>query len=273
LLFAGTSKGGKGFLKEALSKLSPTSKNRRVQKACPHCKTLISIRATKCPNEVCGKKVESKAAGKRAAVLERKLAQKTSFKKAWDEIILAAKRLHNCKWGGARLAVLAMKGGEKVDSVMTFGLGGGLRYVGSKKVQASFAQAVKEEIAEERKVRKAAAEAAKMSDKAAPKEQHLPSEGPAADMPAAGGINRPSGTVPNVPTGDGNGLVLSQVLASVVDAMDLFEEQKQLIRAGLVKHEFDLTTAKATNASEFAILFPTVPYARLKALEMSLKEV
>jgi hypothetical protein len=114
--------------------MSPNSRKQLTKEECDKCHTWFSIRATKCPNKDCGVKAVNKAAEKRAAALERKLAQKITYGKAWSQFTLAAQVLHQSKPTGARISVLVMKQGETVDSVQTFGVGGGQRFVNSKKV-------------------------------------------------------------------------------------------------------------------------------------------
>lgn len=203
-----------------MSKMSPNSRKQLTKKECDKCHTWYSIRATKCPNTDCGVKAVNKAAEKRAAASERKLAQKITHRKAWSQFVLAAQVLHNSKPTGARISVLVMKKGETVESIQTFGLGGGQRFVNSKRVQDSFVSAMREEIAEESKARKLAEKAARQAEKAtAPDEQTSGAQsGRAVEQrpPNASSRNRS--------------------LASAVDSMENFDEAaKNVLKACLEK--------------------------------------
>ncbi|GAQ91898.1 hypothetical protein KFL_008780010 [Klebsormidium nitens] len=68
--------------KEALSKMSPTSRKQIMKKQCEDCDTWNGIRAKKCSNEECGVELGNKAAEKRAAALQKKLATRTSDERA-----------------------------------------------------------------------------------------------------------------------------------------------------------------------------------------------
>jgi hypothetical protein len=266
---AGTEKRGGFHRKEALSKMSPNSRQQLIKKQCKSCNTWNGIRATKCLNKECGVELENKAAEKRAAMREKKLSTKLSYKKAWDQFVLAAQVLHNSKPTGARISILAMKMGEAVDSVQTFGLGGGQRFVNSRKVQESFIAAMKEQTLEESKARRTAEKAARELERAAAAEQ-LPAdicgqEQARAQVPATNTRDAPARAGPSD---------APSTLALVVDGMSQFSEaMKKAIRSCLTKEGFDLETVKATTTTEFRELFPNAPFGWWKALEAYLSKL
>jgi hypothetical protein len=120
-----------------------------------------------CPNEECGQEAVNKAAQKRALALQKRLAKKLTYKKALENVVLAAQRLNNSKPSGARIAILAMKSGVGVESISTFGLGGGQRFVQSPNIQEAFTKAMQLVINEEQKAtRRAKKEVAMKAEEA-----------------------------------------------------------------------------------------------------------
>jgi hypothetical protein len=131
--------------------LSPNSKYQLTIKKCDGCGTRYPLRKKVCLNEECGQEAVNKAAQKRALALEKRLAKKLTYKKALENLVLAAQRLHDSKPSGARIALLAMKSGVSVESVSTFGLGGGQRFVQSPNIQEAFTKAMLLEINESKR--------------------------------------------------------------------------------------------------------------------------
>lgn len=249
--------------------MSPGSRKQLTMKQCTECGTRFSIRVTTCRNEACGVKVDNKAAQKRAVTRERKLLQKVTFKKAWDSLMLAAQVMHNSKPNGARISIFAMKKGEKVDSVLTFGLGGGQRFVESLKLQERFSLAMGQEVLEERKAEKVAREAAQKAEKAAREQAEHPPNSPVARQSVTergryvGARERTEGI-----DGGGEGpMSLTSALAAVVDGMvELSDSEKSAMKLCLAKEKFDLQAAKETSAIEYKQLFSEVAYAHWSAL-------
>lgn len=179
-----TKGGGKLSRKELLSNMSPNSKRLLTTRKYEKCGTRYPLRTKVCPNKACGQEAINKAALKRADTLKKHLEIKLTSKKAFDKLLLAAQRLYNSKPSGARVAILAMKGGPTVESNLSiFGLGGGQRFVQSQSVQEAFVKAMEKEMGEERKgARRAEKEAAEQKPENVPRDGDRPLPTPDPSM-------------------------------------------------------------------------------------------